>query len=362
MSTSSSTPAISSDVAELKDMVRALILDRKNQTPSSAPVKAVEQSCVTCGGDTRRGQEKILNDYVTANDAVLRKWQTKVSLPEVVLHPRRKQLILDIEGDKGHDASDNNGSTEDVQLLLFKSNLLDRCLDAHAVFASTLKTLIGNKEKLSEIARTPLNEKMFMRSSHQVTKKLGDPGPISDSIFALPELNPNLHEVRASRSPPVLFDSRAMFLKNIVHALIDVYGGRDYLRVGKEAISIQLGQTQNTQLITGNILTANKIVVIDWLVMSISQMGLGFSNVIESGNPLRILSLLFYNVLQSQSFGDSDFPLNGRRDSFLALEDDQTSSEVDPTFRIQRGTLILEAFDSEHHPHLPNHGPIYAWW
>ncbi|GJW73751.1 hypothetical protein Tco_0133121 [Tanacetum coccineum] len=50
MSTSSSTPAVLSDVAELKDMVRALILDRKNQTPASAPVKEVEQTCVTCGG------------------------------------------------------------------------------------------------------------------------------------------------------------------------------------------------------------------------------------------------------------------------------------------------------------------------
>ncbi|GJV57489.1 hypothetical protein Tco_1458494 [Tanacetum coccineum] len=40
----------SSDVAELKDMVRALILDKKNQAPAPAPVKAVEQSCVTCGG------------------------------------------------------------------------------------------------------------------------------------------------------------------------------------------------------------------------------------------------------------------------------------------------------------------------
>ncbi|GJW20546.1 reverse transcriptase domain-containing protein [Tanacetum coccineum] len=50
MSTSSSTQAVSSDVAELKDMVRALILDRrKNQTPLM-PRKAVEQSCVTCGG------------------------------------------------------------------------------------------------------------------------------------------------------------------------------------------------------------------------------------------------------------------------------------------------------------------------
>ncbi|GJS70251.1 hypothetical protein Tco_0703092 [Tanacetum coccineum] len=44
------TPSVSSDVAELKDMVRALILDKKNQTPAPAPVKAVEQSCVTCGG------------------------------------------------------------------------------------------------------------------------------------------------------------------------------------------------------------------------------------------------------------------------------------------------------------------------
>nr|GFB71573.1 reverse transcriptase domain-containing protein [Tanacetum cinerariifolium] len=53
--TSSSTPVISSDVAELKDMVRALLLDKKNQslapTPSTAPapVKAVESNYVTCG-------------------------------------------------------------------------------------------------------------------------------------------------------------------------------------------------------------------------------------------------------------------------------------------------------------------------
>ncbi|GJS20497.1 hypothetical protein Tco_0449129 [Tanacetum coccineum] len=36
--------------AALKDMVRALILDKKKQTPAPAPVKAVEQSCVTYGG------------------------------------------------------------------------------------------------------------------------------------------------------------------------------------------------------------------------------------------------------------------------------------------------------------------------
>ncbi|GKA41444.1 reverse transcriptase domain-containing protein [Tanacetum coccineum] len=49
-STSSSTPGVSHDVSELKDMVRALLLDKKNQSQAPATVKAVEESCVTCGG------------------------------------------------------------------------------------------------------------------------------------------------------------------------------------------------------------------------------------------------------------------------------------------------------------------------
>nr|GFC09056.1 hypothetical protein [Tanacetum cinerariifolium] len=56
VNSNSSTPAISSDVAELKDMVRALLLDKKNQSSAKAtsstlaPIKAVESNCVTCGG------------------------------------------------------------------------------------------------------------------------------------------------------------------------------------------------------------------------------------------------------------------------------------------------------------------------
>ncbi|GJS25438.1 hypothetical protein Tco_0454070 [Tanacetum coccineum] len=47
VSASSSTPGISPDVAKLKDMVKALLLDKKNQTQAPAPVKAVEESCVS---------------------------------------------------------------------------------------------------------------------------------------------------------------------------------------------------------------------------------------------------------------------------------------------------------------------------
>nr|GEW36640.1 reverse transcriptase domain-containing protein [Tanacetum cinerariifolium] len=56
VNSNSTTPTVSSDVAELKDMVRALLLDKKNQysaqTPSltPTPIKAVEPNCVTCGG------------------------------------------------------------------------------------------------------------------------------------------------------------------------------------------------------------------------------------------------------------------------------------------------------------------------
>ncbi|GJT57626.1 hypothetical protein Tco_0992680 [Tanacetum coccineum] len=43
-------PGILLNVAELKDMVKALLLEKKNQTQAPTPVKAVEESCVTCGG------------------------------------------------------------------------------------------------------------------------------------------------------------------------------------------------------------------------------------------------------------------------------------------------------------------------
>nr|GFA87090.1 reverse transcriptase domain-containing protein [Tanacetum cinerariifolium] len=50
VSMNTSTSGISPDVVELKDMVKALLLDKKGQNQSPAPVKAIEESFVTCGG------------------------------------------------------------------------------------------------------------------------------------------------------------------------------------------------------------------------------------------------------------------------------------------------------------------------
>ncbi|GJR25276.1 reverse transcriptase domain-containing protein [Tanacetum coccineum] len=45
VSTSNSTPGISPDATKLKDMVKALLLKKKNQSQAPAPMKAVKESC-----------------------------------------------------------------------------------------------------------------------------------------------------------------------------------------------------------------------------------------------------------------------------------------------------------------------------
>nr|GEY95299.1 reverse transcriptase domain-containing protein [Tanacetum cinerariifolium] len=57
-------------------------------------------------------------------------------------------------------------------------------------FASTLKALIENKEKLSEMARTPLNEHCSAVLLKKLPEKLGDPGKFFDTMLSLSDLTP----------------------------------------------------------------------------------------------------------------------------------------------------------------------------
>ncbi|GJT94710.1 reverse transcriptase domain-containing protein [Tanacetum coccineum] len=581
MSTSSSTQAVSSDVAELKDMVRALILDRKNQTPASAPVKAVEQSCVTCGGghsyqncpatnsnmyhdniqeyvsqaaaanfnqansgyrppmvsnqirppgfppvqnphansqnnfnrgnnfnqnrgnNFNQGQiyrppvhQPVVNQpvahqgpapqthgvsktdferYVTANDAVLRNMQNQgqnlqsqmanltdmlskfvtantastsgsgtlpgntITNPKEDLKGITTRSGVTIQGPKAfnHDTEvtkdtmppANNGSTEDVQPpvvqiqsrnpnpepnvapvvtpvpkasipfpsrrnderrkekandqiekfyeifrdLSFEISFTD-ALMLMPKFASTLKTLIGNKEKLSELARTPLNENCSAvilnksRSSRtnpncSMTLELADrsitePIGIAKDVrlmvgkFQFPA---DFVVVDFEPDPRVPLILGRCFLKTS-HALIDVYEGEITLRVGKEAITFNLDQTSKYTA-DYNHMTVNKIDVIDMACDEYSQEVLGFSNVIASGNPTPYFEPIVSTASPNLTpFGDSDFLLMEEADSFLALEDDPTSSEVDPTYQDPEGDiLLLEAILNSEPPPLPNH-------
>ncbi|GJT81152.1 reverse transcriptase domain-containing protein [Tanacetum coccineum] len=135
------------------------------------------------------------------------------------------------------------------------------------------------------------------------------------------------------------------------------YEGEITLRVGKEAITFNLDQTSKYTA-DYNHMTVNKIDVIDMACDEYSQEVLGFSSVVASGNPTPYFEPIVSTASPTLTpFGDSDFLLMEEADSFLALEDDPTSSEVDPTYQDPEGDILIleEILNSEPPPPLPNH-------
>ncbi|GJT21673.1 hypothetical protein Tco_0891610 [Tanacetum coccineum] len=89
--------------------------------------------------------------------------------------------------------------------------------------------------------------------------------------------------------------------------------------------------------------------------MKYSQEVLGFSNVIASGNPTPYFEPIVSTASPTLTpFGDSDFLLFEEADSFLALEDDPTSSEVDPTYQDPEGDILLLEAILNSEPPPPN--------
>nr|GEV98932.1 reverse transcriptase domain-containing protein [Tanacetum cinerariifolium] len=116
------------------------------------------------------------------------------------------------------------------------------------------------------------------------------------------------------------------------------------LRVGKEAITFNLGQTSRYSA-NYNDMTANRIDVIDMACEEYSQEVLGFSDVIASGNPTPYYDPRVSTTSSTLTpFRNSNFFLE-EVDAFLALEDDPTLSEVDQSYVDTEGDiLLLEAF------------------
>nr|GEW70568.1 DNA-directed DNA polymerase [Tanacetum cinerariifolium] len=175
-------------------------------------------------------------------------------------------------------------------------------------FASTLKALIGNKEKLSEMARTLMNEHCSAVILNKFPRKLRDPGK-----FLIPCEFLGMDECLAR-----------CFLKTS-RALIDAHKGELTLRIGNEAITYNLDQTSRYSA-NYNQMTANNIDVIDMACLEYSQEVLSFFDVTATN-------------------------------AFLGLEDDPNSPEFNPFYYDPEGDiLLLEAIlNSEPLPPLPNH-------
>nr|GFA41504.1 reverse transcriptase domain-containing protein [Tanacetum cinerariifolium] len=280
-------------------------------------------------------------------------------------------------------------------------------------FASTLKALIGNKEKLSEMARTPMNEHCSAVILNKLPRKLGDPGkflipcefPGMDECLALadlgasinlmplsvweelslPKLTPTCMTLElADRSvskpigiakdvsvkvgvfhfptdfvvvdfepdPRVPLILRRCFLKT-GRALIDVQKDELTLRIGNEAITYNLDQTSKYSA-NYNQMTANKI---DFICEEHSQEVLGFSDTTVSGSPTPYDDPIVFTTSPTLTpFGDTDFLLFEEADAFLGLEDDPNSPEFNPFYYDPEGDIfLLEAIMNSEPLPPPNH-------
>nr|GEX14720.1 reverse transcriptase domain-containing protein [Tanacetum cinerariifolium] len=220
-------------------------------------------------------------------------------------------------------------------------------------FGPTIKTLLTNKDKLFELARTPLNEHCSAVLLKKVARKTGGPRVAEDVYVKVGTFHFSVDFVIVDfdADPRVPLILRRSFLKT-ERALIGVFEDELTLRVGKEAITFNLDQTLRYSANYSD-MTANRIDVIDMACEEYSQKVLGFSNVIASGNPTPYHEpIVSTSSLTLTPFVNSDFLLE-EVDAFLALEDDPTSPEVDQSYFDPEGDiLLLEAFLNDD-PSLP---------
>nr|GEZ56730.1 reverse transcriptase domain-containing protein [Tanacetum cinerariifolium]GEZ56745.1 reverse transcriptase domain-containing protein [Tanacetum cinerariifolium] len=281
-------------------------------------------------------------------------------------------------------------------------------------FALTLKALIGNKEKLSEMARKPMNEHCSAVILNKLLRKLGDPSKFlipcessgMDECLALVDLGASinlmpfsvwealslseltltcmtLELVDRSVSKPIGIAKDVSFKVGVFHfsvnfmvvdfkpdprvslilgrcflktsrALIDVHKGELTLRIGNEAITYNLDQTVRYSA-NYNQMTANKI---DVICEEYSQEVLVFSDTTASGNPTPYDDPIVSTTSPTLTLlGDSNFLLFEEADAFLGLEDDPDSSKINPFYYDPEGDILLleTILNSEPLPPLPNH-------
>nr|GEZ02782.1 reverse transcriptase domain-containing protein [Tanacetum cinerariifolium] len=150
-------------------------------------------------------------------------------------------------------------------------------------FALMFKSLLNNKEKLFDLATTPVNENC------SATER----------------------------------------------ALIDVYGEEITLRVDDEAITFKVGQTSKYSY--NDVESINGIDVIDVACEEYFQEVIGFSEISKSVNTTPIAKpIVAPSSLALTPFGDSDFLLE-ETNAFLGIEDDSISPEMDDSYYDSKG-------------------------
>ncbi|GJV03557.1 reverse transcriptase domain-containing protein [Tanacetum coccineum] len=264
-------------------------------------------------------------------------------------------------------------------------------------FASMFKSILNNKEKLFDLAKTPVNENCLAVILKKLPEKLGDPGKflipcdfpeiveclaladlgasinlIPLSIWkklSLPKLTPTrmILELadRSTTSPSGIAEDvfvklgKFHFLADFVvvdyavdpqvplilgrpflrtaHALIDVYGEELTLRVNDEGITFKFGQTSRYSYNDAE--SVNRIDVIDVSCEEYAQEVLGFSDSSTSGNPTPSLDPILSTSFPSLTpFEGGDFIL---KEIKACLTNDSIPSGIDDADFDPKGDLLL---------------------
>nr|GFA44896.1 reverse transcriptase domain-containing protein [Tanacetum cinerariifolium] len=192
-------------------------------------------------------------------------------------------------------------------------------------FASTIKSLLANKDKIFELAKVSLNENCSAMLLKKLPEKIGD---LADP-----------------RVPLILGRS---FLRT-GHALIDVYREEITLRINDESITFNLNQTMRYSL-TYDDTSVNRVDVIDVTCEEFLPDVLDFQYNPKSSNPTLVFDDLIsennsYKVpivksfsLTLTPFGESYFILEEIKDF---LNDDSIPDEIDDSDFDPEGDIRL---------------------
>nr|GEV54907.1 reverse transcriptase domain-containing protein [Tanacetum cinerariifolium] len=348
-SSSITSSSFDSEIAALKPEMAKINKNLMRVLQVNQQVKVVTLNCETCGGphsytDCPATVGQTPNVYAAGAYQGGNSYQPQGSgtLPgNTVTNPKE-----DLKG-----ITTRSGTTYQRPAILTTSYSLPQVVERETEVTKDT-SLLTNKDKLFELARTPLNDHCSAVLLKKLPEKLADPVGVAEDVFVKVgtfHFPADFVVVDFDADPRVPLILERSFLKT-GRALIDVFEGELTLRVGKEAITFNLDQTSRYSA-NYNYMTTNRI---DVVVMEYSQEVLGFSDVTASGNHTP-----YYDPIVSTSpptltpFGDSDFFLE-EVDAFLALEDDPTSSKVDHSYFFTEGDiLLLEAFLNDD-PSLPH--------
>nr|GEY69924.1 reverse transcriptase domain-containing protein [Tanacetum cinerariifolium] len=281
-------------IDKLADQIATLVDIFAKKVVTPALVKAVEESCVTCGG----------------NHAYYNCPNSDSNQPSVCVVTGTYNQVAPQNRASNYMAPLGFAPTQNGQ------NRMDVC-HALADLGASINLMplsIWKKLSLPELTPTRMTLELADRT---ITRPKG----IAEDIFVKVgkfHFPTDFVVVEFEADPRVPLILGRSFLRTD-RALIDVYGEEITLRVNDEAVTFNLNQTTRYSS-TYDDLSVNRIDIIDVAREEYVQKILGFSNNSSGGNPtLTFEAILFYSSPSITSFEGSDFILE-EIDSYLKDE------------------------------------------